>query len=60
MGLWEERNGKMVEIIDRKPEGKKRGMTTPQIILSLVLLLVGGGIIYLITHNPNAGVIWWW
>lgn len=44
----------MTEIIDRKPDGKKRGMTTPQIILSLVLLLVGGGILYLITHSPNA------
>lgn len=50
----------MVKIIDRKPDGKKRGMTTPQIILSLVLLLVGGGIIYLITHSADAGMIWWW
>lgn len=49
----EERNRKMPEIIDRKPEGKKSGMTTPQMILSVVIFVVACVVIYMITHNPN-------
>lgn len=44
----------MTEIIDRSPLKGKRRMTRGQMILSTVIFLAGCGIIYMITHNPNA------
>lgn len=44
----------MTEIIDRKPTGSKDSMTGRQIILFTVIFLAASGIVYMITHNPNA------
>lgn len=44
----------MTEIIDRKPENKKKGMTKLQTFLAVIAFIAVFGFIYIINHNPNA------